>query len=251
MIGILRRFWPHILCATAALALWDTPVVKPFRFFMVMIHELCHAAAALVSGGEVTEIRTHWNESGYTMSRGGVIPLISSAGYVGAAFLGAFTIYVGSWPAAQRVILGVIGCAVMWMTFLYTPVMGIDFVFGLLSGAVLLGTAAQLPRVSRWAATWLGVMLCLYSLYDFRTDLWSNTANTDAGILANHWGIPLLAYPIAAVWALVSVLAMFLAMRGVERRGRRADREALRAAGVPPQGSGTAVPPTRDPQRDG
>ena len=231
MIGIFKRFWPHMLCAVVALGLWDTPVIKPFRFFMVMIHELCHAAAALISGGEVAEIRTHWNESGHTMSRGGLVPLISSAGYVGAAFLGAFTIYVGSWPAVQRAIMGTIGCVVLWMTFLYTPVMGVDFVFGMLSGAVLIGIAAQMPRASRWTATLLGVMLCLYSLYDFRTDLWMNTANTDAGILADYWGIPLLAYPIALSWALVSVVAMFLAMRGVDRRGRRAERATQKPTG--------------------
>ena len=224
MIGIMKRFWPHIVCAAAALVLWDTPVVKPFRFFMVMIHELCHAAAAIISGGEVTEIRTHWNESGHTMSRGGIIPLISSAGYVGAAFLGAFTVYAGSWLTVQRVLLGAIGSIVVWMTFFYTPVMGLDFLFGILCGTVLIGIAAQFPRVSVWAATWLGVMLCLYSLYDFRTDLWYNTANTDAGILANYYRVPLLAYPIAFLWALVSVLAMYVAMRGVERRGRRAER---------------------------
>ena len=230
-----------MLCAALALALWDTPLVKPFKFFMVMIHELCHAAAALVSGGEVTEIRTHWNESGHTMSRGGIIPLISSAGYVGAAILGSITIYVGSWAVVQRILLGVIGSAAVWMTFLYTPVMAVDFVFGILSGFILILIAAQMPRVAKWTATWLGVMLCLYSLHDFRTDLWMDTANTDAGILARHWGIPVLAYPIAFIWAVVSFLAMFLAMRGVDRRGRIAEKASPSAVRESPVEDGEAM----------
>ena len=65
-----------------------------------------------------------------------------------------------------------------------------------------------------------GVMLCLYSLYDFRTDLWYYTERTDAGILSAYWGIdplqvPYLAYLIALIWVLVSLSCMYRAMRAV------------------------------------
>ena len=101
--------------------------------------------------------------------------------------------------------------------------MDTDFIFGVASGLVLLVSAVGFPKCARWMASWLGVMLCLYSLYDFRTDLWMHTEQTDAGILARYWGVPLLAYPIAFIWAVISVYAMFLAMRAVERRGRKLD----------------------------
>jgi hypothetical protein len=221
MRGTLHRFWPHLLCAVVALGLWDTPVIKPFRVFMVMVHEMGHATAALATGGEVTEIRVLWNESGHSNSRGGWVWVISSAGYVGSALLGAFLIFTGSWVFLQRLLIAAIGCASIWLTVHYTPVMEIDFTFGVISGLVLLVAVVGFPRGARWVASWLGVMLCLYSLHDFRTDLWMHTEQTDAGILARYWGVPLLAYPIALVWALVSVYAMFLAMRAVERRGRK------------------------------
>ncbi|MBT3604705.1 MAG: M50 family peptidase, partial [Candidatus Latescibacteria bacterium] len=82
---VLRIFGLHMLLAVIALALWDTPFVKPFRVFVVWMHEMGHAMATLVTGGEVAELRVRWNESGHVMSRGGIRPIISSAGYVGAA----------------------------------------------------------------------------------------------------------------------------------------------------------------------
>ena len=217
----LKRFWIHILCAGVALGLWDTPVVKPFRVFVVQVHEMCHAAAALLTGGEVTEMRVHWNESGHVKSRGGFAPLIGSAGYVGSAFLGAFLIFAGNWALLQRLLLAGIGGASIVLSVLYTPAGGIDFIFGALSGGILLMVAVRFGRAAGVVATWMGVMLCLYSLYDFRTDLWMVPERTDAGILARRWGMPVLAYPIAFLWAAVSVLAMGLAMRSVDRRGRR------------------------------
>ncbi len=232
MGGTFKQFWPHIVCAAIALGLWDTPAVKPFRVYMVMIHEMGHAGATVLTGGEVLEMRTNWNESGHTTSRGGSFTLISSAGYVGSAFLGAFVIYAGNWALLQRILLAGIGGLSLGMTVLYTPAVGVDFVFGVLSGGLLLVVAGRFPRIAEVAATWIGVMLCLYSLHDFRTDLWMYPEKTDAGILARHWGLPVLAYPIAFSWAAVSIAAMYLAMRAVERRGRRLEAQAARTDAV-------------------
>ena len=243
MGGTLRSFWPHILCAVIVLWLWDTPVVKPFRVFMVMIHEMCHGAAAIVTGGEVVEVRTHWGESGRTLTRGGIFAVISSAGYVGSAFLGAFVIYAGSWAFLQRVVLAGIGCASLGITLMYTPVMGIDFAVGSISGVLLLMVAARSARLTRWISAWLGVMLCLYSLYDFRTDLWMHPEQTDAGILARHWGLSVLTYPIAFVWVVLSVTAMLLAMRAVGRRGRGASYDEQDRVGEPQAPMGTDEQP--------
>lgn len=238
MVATLKHFWPAIVCAVVALAFWDTPYVKPFRVFMVQIHEMCHAAATLGTGGEVLEVRVNWDESGHAKSRGGIFPIIASAGYVGSAFLGAIFIYVSLWPLLQRILLAGIGCLSIGVAVLYTPLGSADFSFGIISGFILLIPAVLLPRVARWVATWMGVMLCLYSLYDFRTDLWLYTERTDAGILARHWGAPLLAYPIALVWALISVYAMYRSMKSVARRGRNLDtRDASNGDAVFPGGA--------------
>lgn len=214
---VFRVFGLHMVLAIVALVFWDTPFVKPFRVFVVWMHEMGHALAALATGGEVVELRVRWNESGHVMSRGGIRALVSSAGYVGAACMGALLIYSGRWIGVQRGVLGLIGAMQISLAILYTPFWGIDFWFGVGCGLILLLVALRFGDWARVLAVWVGVMLCLYSLHDFRTDLWMQTERTDAGILANAWGIPILAYPIAVVWALFSIWIMFRAMKGLIR----------------------------------
>ncbi|MBT4136996.1 MAG: hypothetical protein HOE48_03725, partial [Candidatus Latescibacteria bacterium] len=170
-----------------------------------------------------------WNESGHVMSRGGIRPIISSAGYVGAACVGALLIYCGRWGSVQRGVLALIGILQISMAALYTPFWGMDFWFGVGSGILLAVVAVKFDRWAQVLATWIGVMLCLYSLYDFRTDLWMQTERTDAGILAAYWGLPVLAYPIAFVWAAFSIGVMFWAMRGL---GRKLDKTVDQQKGL-------------------
>ena len=215
--GVLTAFKLYLLMAILALALWDTMLLKPFRIFVVMVHEICHAAAALVTGGEVVELRAAWDESGHTLTQGGVFPAITSAGYVGSSLLGSALIAAGSLPQLQRLVLLAIGAVTMGMTMRYTPAGQPDFYLGILGGLLLVSLAIKSQRAGRAGAICLGVMLCLYSLYDFRTDLWQHPELTDAGILAEYWGIPLLAYPIALAWVAISVAVMYWAMRSLVR----------------------------------
>lgn len=217
--GIFWRFRFYILCAGLAMGLWDSALIKPFRFFVVMVHEVCHAGAALLTGGGVIEVRTHWNESGHTLTQGGIFPLISAAGYVGSALLGALLIYTGIYPRVQRLVLGLIGAACLGMTMAYTPVGGVDFFLGIGGGFVLLALAIKSQRAAEAGAIWMGIMLCLYSMFDFRTDLWEYPEMTDAGILARHWGMPWMTYPIAFSWVLVSMSFMYRSMRALVKRG--------------------------------
>jgi hypothetical protein len=224
---IFRVFWHfryYILCVGVMLVLWDSILLYPFRLFVVMVHEVCHAGAALMTGGEVLEIRTNWNESGHTLTRGGFFPLISSAGYVGSALIGALLIYTGNYPQAQRLVLLAIGLVCLGMTLWYTPMGGLDFYLGIGGGLLLAFMAFKSQRTAAMTSTWMGIILCLYSLYDFRTDLWMATEKTDAGILAAYWwgeeGL-WLAYPIALVWVLFSLSFMYRAMRGLVRENRQ------------------------------
>jgi len=220
IIGVFWHFRYYVLCTGLAMAFWDTGLIKPFRFFVVLVHEVNHAAAALLTGGEVVEIRTHWNESGHTLARGGIYPLISAAGYVGSALIGSLLIYTGLYPQAQRFVLLCIGAVCMGMTMAYTPLGGVDFFLGIGGGFVLCAMAIKSQRMARIGSVWMGVMLCLYSLFDFRTDLWYHAERTDAGLLSAYWGldplqVPYLAYLIALSWVLLSLACMYRAMRAL------------------------------------
>ena len=82
------------------------------------------------------------------------------------------------------------------------------------------------PRAARIGSVWMGIMLCLYSLHDFQTDLLYVPERTDAGILALYLGLGpesafLLAYPIALSWVLFSLSVMYRSMRALVRAERR------------------------------
>lgn len=220
-VCVFRIFWKfrfYLAAAFIALALWDSIFIKPFRLFVVVVHEVCHATTALLTGGAVLEMRTNWDEGGHTLTQGGYFPLISAAGYMGSAATGALLIYTSIAPLVQRLALFTVGVSSMGMTMWYTPAGGLDFYLGIFGGLALLAAALYSRLTARVAAVWMGTMLCLYSLFDFYTDFGSRTEATDAGILANYWGYSWLAYPIAAVWVLLSLSFMYRAMRALVRR---------------------------------
>ena len=89
----------------------------------------------------------------------------------------------------------------------------------LVIGIALTAVALRSGRWSAAVGTWMGIMLCLYSLHDFRTDLWMYPEQTDAGLLARYWGLDFLAAPIAIFWVLISLSLMYRAMRHLVRHG--------------------------------
>lgn len=80
-----------------AFALWQiaflAPLVYPLRLFVTMVHELGHGVAILFTGGDFVNYQVMSNGAGVAYSRGGVRPIIVSAGYVGTAIFGAALLY--------------------------------------------------------------------------------------------------------------------------------------------------------------
>ena len=70
------------------LALWKTPLLKPMKLIAVFIHEMLHATACWMTGGEVDAIEVYNNEGGVTKYRGGKRCLIIPAGYIGCSIGG-------------------------------------------------------------------------------------------------------------------------------------------------------------------
>src|SRR5206468_4921230 len=64
----------------------------PLRLFATFVHEGGHALATILTGGSVESIALARDGSGVTLSRGGFLPLIYSAGYLGTAAIGALAL---------------------------------------------------------------------------------------------------------------------------------------------------------------
>lgn len=60
--------------------LWDTVILKPMKLIAVFVHEMGHAIACWMTGGEVRGIEVYTNEGGVTKYIGGCRLLVIPAG---------------------------------------------------------------------------------------------------------------------------------------------------------------------------
>lgn len=198
--------------------LWTTPVVFPLRVFVVLLHEISHALAAVATGGSVERIVLHANEGGATWTRGGSPFLILSAGYLGSLLWGLALIEVaGARPKRARLALGALGVFVLGIALLYVRNL-FGFIFSALFGAALLLAAVRLrPKGVAVALLGLGLTSALYALLDIRSDILARPhLESDARMLAQLTGVPTLVW--GAAWSVLALVACWFALRRWLRR---------------------------------
>ena len=79
----------YVLYWFVTLALWRTPVLKPLKLLAVLVHELGHGSAAVLTCGSMKSISVNADESGLASYSGGIQAVVIPGGYVGGAFWGA------------------------------------------------------------------------------------------------------------------------------------------------------------------
>lgn len=204
-----------IVLFAATWLLWDTPLVYPIKIFVVMLHELGHAIAALVTGGQVVGIQIFPEEGGVTFTRGGWPFVILSAGYLGSLLAGSVLLYLSSRRRGGRGLMIALAVLIAASTLLFVRNF-FGVIYGLLAAAALWFSAYRLPtRVNLYIVRFIAVACCLYALLDIRSDLFSfapvsGAVVNDAIALNRLTGIPALIWSV--LWLVVSlwVLAAFL-----------------------------------------
>lgn len=198
--------------------LWYTPVIFPLKIFVVLLHEISHALAALGTGGTVERIVLDVNQGGATYIRGGNAFLILSAGYLGSLLWGLLLIELaGARTARARWAVGVLGVFVLLVAVLYLR-NWFGFVFTGLFGAALIIAARRLAaRAVAVVLLVLGLTSALYALLDIRSDIISRPeVQSDAAMLADLTGIPTLAWGF--LWIGLAAAACWLGLRRWLRR---------------------------------
>jgi hypothetical protein len=198
--------------------LWLTPVVFPLKIFVVLLHEISHAVAALATGGEVERIVLNMNQGGATYILGGNSFLILSAGYLGSLLWGLLLIeFAGARTQRARWAVGVLGVFILLVAALYVRNL-FGFVFTGIFGAALIIAARRLS--ARGVATVLlvlGLTSALYALLDIRSDILSRPhVQSDAAMLADLTGVPTVVWGF--LWIGVAAAACWFALRRWLRR---------------------------------
>ena len=204
---------------------WEEPYLLPLKVFVVYLHELSHAIAALLTGGEITAIAVNWDQSGYMISRGGNFLVTAIAGYLGSILWGALMLNAslrGRWGSTVSVLVAI----VLLVFTLWPEKNNLTFIeklpkyfSGLFWGGLLTFTGLMAPRVNRLLLFFMGGLTSLYSLYDLNDFFNGEIMKTDAGILAYYLlGDSALTRPLAYAIALaISLLAIWLLYRMISR----------------------------------
>ncbi len=207
-----RLLLPLGFAVVFALA-FDSVFVYPFRLFVVFLHEIGHAVAAVLTGGRVVAIGISPDEGGVCLTRGGWPFLVLNAGYLGSLLFGALFLLLGARRRNASAVVGAIGVFSMAAALLYVRTW-FGFVYTLLAGAALLLVATRLrPAASEWLLAAIGSMSMLYAVADIASDvIFRHPGNSDAAALAR------LTYVPAVLWGLVWIAVSLAVTVSVVRR---------------------------------
>jgi hypothetical protein len=198
-----KRLLVLAACVGVSIAAWELPFLTPVKLLAVAGHETGHAIASLIVGGSVNQIHIQSNEGGDCLS---MIPdgflarvIVSSAGYVGAAIIGALLLLLTFRFNFGRLMLG---AACVWLAAIALFYGRDPFTLGFCLGmAALFGLCAKfLPAGAvQGLNLFIASFTALYSVMDLKSDLWSSEvrARSDAAILASTTGVP------AMIWAVI------------------------------------------------
>jgi hypothetical protein len=195
----------------AAWLLWDTAIVYPIKIFVVCLHELGHAVAALLTGGQVVSIQIFPEEGGVTFTRGGWPFVILSAGYLGSMLTGGVLLYFSRHPRRGRGLMVALAVLIAMSTLLFFRNF-FGAIYGLLAAAAMFFSAQRLPAAVNYTIVrFIAITSCLYAVLDIRSDLFtlapagSGFVN-DAVALSRLTGLPAIIWAI--LWLVVSLLVL-------------------------------------------
>jgi hypothetical protein len=207
-----RRLVLPLALAAAAMLLWGTFVVYPFRLFVVFLHEISHGLAAVATGGSIVSIGLSFDEGGVCLTRGGWPFLILNAGYLGSLLWGALFLLLGGRRTRARPVVAVLGAFTLAVTLVYVRTW-FGFLYGLATGLVLLAVATKLkPAVAETLLAALGATSVLYAIWDVASDvLLRHSGQSDAAALARLTGVPAILW--GAAWIALSTAVLVSVVR--------------------------------------
>ncbi len=208
-VGIL------IALLLVAFYFWDSTALYPVKAFVVLLHELGHGLAAVLTGGTIERIELSSDLGGVCWSRGGWRLLVLPAGYLGSMLFGGLILLAAARSRHDRLLAAGLGLAVLVLTlvFVRTP-FGLGF--GLLFGAALVLIAWGLPAaVNALLLRFLGLASVLYAVVDIKEDLISRTVpGSDAYAMSRELFLPPVVWGVLWMALAVAAAAVFLYLAG-------------------------------------
>lgn len=197
---LVRLFGVAVIASIALGYLpWGGTIIYPFRLFATWAHEMGHGIGALVTGNSFLELELYRNLGGQALVAGadGLSQVIvSSAGLVGPAVLGAIVMVAGSRAGTAPYVLSALAAVVALSALIW--IRNAFGFFAMLAIAVALGLIARfgsaLVRVA--VAQFLAVQLALASwssrdyLFTKGFERDGRRLDSDTQNIADEWFLP-------------------------------------------------------------
>jgi len=213
-----------LVAALISVIAWGLPGVQmlllPLSYLNTHLHELSHALAAIATGGAPMRILVFADGSGVTPVIGGNTVLLASAGYVGAALMGAAIIYFSRTEPGARTTLRLLAIILAVGMLLFVR----GDVVGLISGYAWVALLFAGQRYIKgpgviYGAQFLGVQQCLNafrSIYDLVQISARTERTSDAMILQGATHIPAIVWALG--WTAFSAVVVFVTLRSAWSR---------------------------------
>lgn len=199
-------------------ALWDTAIIYPVKVFVVLLHEVSHAIAAVATGGSIERIVLDANQGGAAYTIGGAPFVTLSAGYLGSLLWGVLFVMLGfSRWFKPRWVVRALGVATLLVTVVAVRNLFGVF-FGFAFGGVLLASSHYLSqRTNRFLLLGLGLTSALYAILDIKSDILARPhLRSDAAMLAEMTGVPTAAWGF--LWIGIALLVSAWLLKWVAGR---------------------------------
>ncbi|MDH3732705.1 MAG: M50 family metallopeptidase [Gemmatimonadota bacterium] len=193
--------------------LWNTAFVYPIKLFVVLLHEISHGVAAVLTGGRIDAIDITPMQGGVCQCGGGSAFLTLSAGYLGSLLWGGLMIW-GAVKLGRRAewltaAIGVLAASIT-LLFIRQP---FALAFGLAFGAVLVTIGLKVGTAGNRAVLMgLGMTSALYAVLDIKSDIIDRPeVLSDARMLSQLTAIPTLAWGV--IWIGLAIAFCVLLFR--------------------------------------
>ena len=192
---------------------WDWAFIYPIKVFVVLLHEVGHGLAAILTGGEISRIEINANLGGVCWSRGGSMFVVLPAGYLGSMAFGGLILIGAAKTRHDRAISMGIGLAVGAITLLYVRnLFGIVFGLAFAVGMIAVGRFLS-EGLNDLLLKFIGMTSSLYAIIDIKEDLISRTVQgSDAYQMSKLFGLPPLFWGILWIVVAIACTALFVAI---------------------------------------
>jgi hypothetical protein len=197
-----------IFISLLTILLWRSVVIYPVKIFVVLLHEMSHGIAAILSSGKIIKIIITPELGGETVTSGGVKFIIASSGYLGSLFFGAMLFYSAFSKKFSMWFNTILSVMILLFTVNYLE--GSFTIIFALAFTIFLFLSPRILNdlIHSYSMKILGLISSLYVLIDIKEDLITlRIVPSDAQMLADITGIPAFVWGLA--WLIVTLITIY------------------------------------------